>query len=338
MRSLGLLVVFTCMALGQEPIAVKLLPGVTMTLKRNPAGLRESFAVTASAGQTLLVELNMANPVDAVIRDDRIQVHGPGGAELKTGLEADTRYSWMDTLPQSGTYRVTLLLAGKDPYVLRLSLMDPRDPRIDVGILGSQISIPLLAKEMTWKREEFFPVVPELAEVGPDHLVASVGDVWVFVTSVEGLKKTWWIADEGARRVARLEAALKSGVVVGSPQELPGGANDHAELVFFTCKKVIEGPGLRAVRWVGTYDQTDSGPINPMAYAADGITRDGRYFVMIRGDVSHPAAPKRTDNFDPDRIKELREKLARKLEAAPGTSFTPGLEKLDEMVRSFSIH
>jgi hypothetical protein len=216
------------MAFGQEPIAVKLAPEVTTTLKRSPAGLRESFAVRASEGQTLQVELNMAHPVDAVIRDDKIQVHGPGGAELKTGLGAETPYNWMDVFPQSGTYRITLLLATREPYVLRMSLMDPRDPRPDAGISGSQISIPLLAKEMKWKREEFFPVVPELAEVGPDHLVASVGDVWVFVISVEGVKRTWWIADEGPRRVARLEAALKSGVVTGSPQELPGGANEHA--------------------------------------------------------------------------------------------------------------
>ena len=338
MRRLGLLPLFACMLSGQEPIAVKLAPGVTTTLKRNPAGLRESFAVTASAGQTLLVELNMANPVGAVPRDDKIQVHRPGGAELKAGLGEDSSYIWMGVLPQSGTYRITLLLATREPYVLRLSLIEPHDPRLDVGIAGSQISIPLLAKEMKWKREEFFPFVMDLAEVGPDHLVASVGDVWVFVMSVEGLKRTWWIADEGARRVARLEAALKSGVVTGSPQELPGGANDHAALVFFACKKVIEGPGLRAVRWVGAYDQTDSGPMNPMAYAADGITRDGRYFVMIRGSVSHPAAPSPTDHFDPDRIKVLREKLARKLEAVPATSFTPGLETLDEMVRSFAIH
>jgi hypothetical protein len=325
------------MALGQEPIAVKVAPGVATTLKRNPAGLRESFAVRASAGQTLLVELNIGEPKSGT-GEEKIQVYGPGGAEVESGLGAGTYSTWMDMLPRSGTYRVTLLLVMKEPYVLRFSLMEPHDPRLDVGINGSRISIPLLGKEMTWKREEFFPVIQDLAEVGPDHLVASVGDVWVFVMSVEGVKRTWWVADEGARRVARLEAALKSSVVTGSPQELPGGANDHAALVFFACKKVIEGPGLRAVRWIGSYDQTDSGPMNPMAYAADGISRDGRYFVMIRGDVSHPAVPKPTDSFDPDRIKDLREKLARKLDAAPETSFTPGLDKLDKIVRSFSIY
>ena len=59
MRSLGLLPVLTCMLSGQQPTAVKVAPGVTTTLKRNPAGLRETFAVTARAGQTLLVELNI---------------------------------------------------------------------------------------------------------------------------------------------------------------------------------------------------------------------------------------------------------------------------------------
>ena len=59
MRSLGLLSVFACMLCFQELITVKLTPGVTTTLKRSPAGLRETVAFTASAGQTLLVELNI---------------------------------------------------------------------------------------------------------------------------------------------------------------------------------------------------------------------------------------------------------------------------------------
>jgi len=321
---------------GPELTAIKLTPGVTTTLKRNPAGLRETFAVTASAGQTLLAELNIGEPGGGT-REDRIQVSGPGGAAVESGLEADTRATWMDVLPQSGTYRVTILLAAKERYVLRLSLMESHDPRIDVGLRGSQISMPLLAKEIKWSREKFFPVVPDLAEVGPDHLVASVGDVWVWVMSVEGLKKTWWVAGEGARRVARLEAALKSGIVTGSPQEFPGGANDHAGLVFFAGKKIIEGPGLRAVRWVGAYDQTDAGPVNPIAFAADGITPEGRYFVMIRGLVSHPAVSSTAYSLEGDRLKDFREKLARKLDSAPETSFTPGLDKLDEIVRSFAI-
>jgi len=144
MRSLGLLPVFACVLSGQELTAVQLTPGVTTTLKRNPAGLRQTFAVTAGAGQTLL---NVGEPGGGT-REDKIQVSGPGGAAVESGLEADTRATWMDVLPQSGTYRVTLLLAAKEPYVLRLSLMEPHDPRLDVGLRGGQISMPLLAKEI----------------------------------------------------------------------------------------------------------------------------------------------------------------------------------------------
>ncbi len=93
MRSL-LLAACTSMAFSQVRIALELMPGVTTTLKRNPAGLRKSFAVTASAGQTLPVELNLANPLDAIIRDHKIQVHGRGGAEVETG--------WEPTLPTTG--------------------------------------------------------------------------------------------------------------------------------------------------------------------------------------------------------------------------------------------
>ena len=155
--------------------------------------------------------------------------------------------------------------------------------------------------------------------------------------TVEGFKKTWWSEQEGGARVARLEAALKSGIVAGSPQQFPGQATEHADLVFFAARKVIQGPRLRAVRWVGAYDQTDSGPVNPIAFAADGITPDGRYFVMIRGLVAHPAVSNTAYTLEGNQLKDFREKLARKLDSAPGSSFTPDLETLDEIVRSFTI-
>lgn len=100
---------------------------------------------------------------------------------------------------------------------------------------------------------------------------------------------------------------------------------------------MIQGPGLRAVRWVGTYDQTNSSLVNPIQYAIDGMTPDGRYFVMIRGWVSHPAIPNKESNLEGDKLTELRAQVARKLDAAPASSFVPDLTKLDEWVRSFAI-
>jgi hypothetical protein len=337
MRSLGLLPFLACLLSGQELTAVRLTPGVTATLKRNPAGLRESFAVTASAGQTLLVELNIGGPY-AGTDGDRIQVSGPGNRIVDLGPAGDPPLDWIGVLPQPGTYLVTVLRAVKKPYVLRLTLMDPHDPRIDLGLRASQIFLPALAKQIKWSHEIFWPVIPDLAEFGPDRLQALVGHMSVCVMTVEGFKKTWWFEDEGARRVARLEAALKSGVVNGPPQELPGQATEHADLVFFAARKVIHGPGLRAVRWVGAYDQTDSGPVDPIAFAADGITPDGRYFVMIRVLVSHPAVPNAAAiPAERDRLVDFRKNLARKLDSAPPDSFTPSLERLDEIVRSFAI-
>jgi hypothetical protein len=334
MRILGLLPVFACLLSGQGANAVQLSPGVTTTLKRNPVGMQEIFAITASAGQTLLVELK----IDGVYTsDEQIQISGPGNATVQPALDAVPPIDWIGVLPQSGTYRVTVLRGGKKPYVLRLTLMDPHDPRIYLGLQASQISMPALGQQVKWERDIFWPVIPDLADFGPDRLQTQVKDVSVCVMSVEGFKKTWWDKEDGARRVARLEAALKSGVVTGSPDLLPGFATAHADLVFFAARKVILGPGLRAVRWVGAYDQTDSGPIDPISYAADGITPDGRYFVMIRGSVSHPAIPNAASSPAQDQLKDFRVKLARKLDSAPSTAFTPSLEKLDEMVRSFSI-
>lgn len=295
MRSLSLLPVFAFMLSGQELTTIKLTPRITATLKRNPAGLRETFAVTASAGQTLLVELNIGQP-DVERGDDRIQVSGPGDAAVEP--EPDlviAGYNWMNVLPQPGTYRVTLLRAVQKPYVLRLTLMDQHDPRLDLGLRASQISMPALAKEIKWSREKFFPVVPgDLATYAPDRLsaIANAGHTSVTVTTVEGLKKTWWLADDGARRLAKLEAALKSGVITCSPEEFPGKVTDESQLesklVFFTSQKIIQAPGLRAVRWVGDYDGMDAG-FNRLSYSADGITPDGRYFVTISALIGHPA-------------------------------------------------
>jgi hypothetical protein len=298
--------------------------------------LRESFAVTANAGQTLLVEMNLGE-LGPEVDHDKIQVSGPGDAIVEPGPATDPPLDWISVLPRPGTYLVTVLRGVKKPYVLRLTLMEPHDPRIDLGLRASQISLPALAKQIEWSRENFWPVVPDLADFGPDRLEALVGNVSVSVMSVEGFKKTWWLEDEGPKRVAELQAALKSGVVSGSPAKYPGQATSHADLVFFAARKVIYGPGLRAVRWVGAYDQTDSGPVDPIAFAADGITPDGRYFVMIRGLVSHPAVPDAASSPERGRLEEFREKLARKLDSAPPTSFMPSLEKLDEIVRSFTI-
>src|SRR4051794_20126967 len=108
MRSLGLLPVFACMLSAQELTAVKLTSGVTTTLKRNPSGLRESIGVTADAGQTLLVELNLGEP-EAGASGDKIQVSGPGNIDLESELSPDTSLVWMRALAKPGAYRVTVL-------------------------------------------------------------------------------------------------------------------------------------------------------------------------------------------------------------------------------------
>src|SRR4051812_2656322 len=93
MRILGLLPVFACMLSGQEFAAVKLTPGVTTTLKRNPDRLRESIAVAAGGGQTLLIELNLGQP-DAGTSGYKIQVSALGDSVLESELGADTSMVW----------------------------------------------------------------------------------------------------------------------------------------------------------------------------------------------------------------------------------------------------
>jgi len=308
----------------------------TTTTQRTPTGKIESFPVAAKAGQTLLVEVNVDN-TSRDAGDHKIAVFDPAAKPLESSLGEDTSLNWMGRLAVSGNYRVQIACPGPKPYALRVTLLDANDPRLDPGVRPEQISIVDPGHRIKWSREAFFPVVLEVSDFGPAHWKSAGGTLDITVLPIEGVRKTWWIENTGPKAVARLEAALqgKGGI---DPHGLPGDLNSDAALTFATQARRIDGPGIRAVRWLGNYDQSDSSPITPLTYAVDGITSDGKLLVVARGTTGHRALPKDVLDLEGARLHDYRRQMGRRLDSEAASSFSPDLEKLDAIVRSIQVH
>src|SRR5260370_19150424 len=132
-------------AVGQIP--VKVAPGRAAQMAREGGAERETFSVDALSGQVLLIELNAA---DAAKRkpDDKLTVStawvkGAPPMPSSLGDEPDTR--WMSVIPKPGTYRITVERPSKEPYDMRVTLMDVHDRRIDPGIPVAKVSAALAA-------------------------------------------------------------------------------------------------------------------------------------------------------------------------------------------------
>lgn len=91
-------------------------------------------------------------------------------------------------------------------------------------------------------------------------------------------------------------------------------------------------------------------PSDNLGYIFEGISNDGRYFILIRADISHPDQkrlhPKRQINGPPGHTWEspdpkvdapARIQLERNLAAAEPASFQPNLDQLDAVIRSLKL-
>jgi len=335
-RGLLLAAVFTLFA---QSLRVQLVPGVTTTLRRPPSE-RETFLVSASAGQTLLVELNIDKTrLPDGASQDRIQVSPEtAGPSVSPFGEQDAWQNWINVLPRSGAWRVTVYSPERLPHDVRMTLLDPHDPRLDPGIAADGVSLRGPHGTMNWSLKPFMPVVLSPVEFGPAHLEARDGEYWARIMAVDGFKKTWWMDGGGEKRVVRLQSALRSRTFMVSPQLFPSGATDVADLTFIARRSLLAGKSVRAIRWIGAYSQMGEGvPVNPLVYAADGITSDGRFLVLVRATVSHPAVPKDIMDLEGAKLQAFLARLSHLLEAASPDSFEPSLTHLDAMIESLGI-
>jgi len=336
--------VWACLAAGQEAVPVQLTPGTTAIrrLEHAPTDGRYAFSVAASRGQTLLIEWDPAS-MSQYDSDSKLRVFAPG--EREPPFPEDAQGQWMHVLRQSGVYRVVLDLPAGKPYVLRMTLLDPRDPRLDPGLRPEKVWIDLAALGIHEKLS-LQPFTPPPADLTVDEpwpaslAIVRTGKIEVRIMSVEAIRNTFWRDDgsEWEKRLALLERSLQPGVKPAAPFDLPMNRIDEAELDFAAVEKRVDGTWFRALRWVATFSTPPAVPRNPFTYVAEGISRDGRYFLLMRAAVTHPAAIAGPGDIDDGpELQALKAHIAGKLAAAPSSSYQPELATLDGIVASLKL-
>ena len=248
----------------------------------------------------------------------------------------------MNVLPHGGDYRITIDRPSKKRYVLRVTLMDPHDPRLDPGIQTDRVSIA--PEFLHWgKPLSLKPYEPgsfcQIDENWPAHLGMEDYGFGVEIMRVEGLKKAWWEDPEQLKALGRLELALNRQTAPANP---PLDTDKDAGFLHWGKPELIEGKSLRALRWV--VELTNGrGPLqNPLEYMVQAETNDGRYFLQIRMEVEYLNPPAGlTKPSDADLLDRAFDAFQRKvngaLAAASPDSFKPSLKKLDTAVRALEL-
>jgi len=322
-------------ALGQT-IPVQVQVGATANISKHvPAGPRERFSVAVSAGQTLLVDLDDY--------DGSVQIFGPmpGGTKPLPSVEiGGGKSDWMNVVAKTGTYEIAVHPSKPKPFDLHVTLMDPHDGRIDPGITPDKISVDLgpLGGKPKFKLEPFHPSLPgELDDPWPADLVAQQDHLEIRVMSLDGLKKRMARDKEWPTALARLEAALKPGGKIIAPQSLPPGSSEAA-LLFGARAEFVEGTSIRGIRYIGQFAQDDFGPAQLLSYVFFGISRDGKYFVTVQGEITFPELPKEGAPISAGpKLKALQADAARRLNAAKPEAFKPSLVQLDAVAKTLKL-
>ena len=306
---------------------VRITAGATFSITKHvPASSREVYTVAASAGQTLLVDLENG--------EGEVQVLGPAATTPLPSVDLGGKTDWMNVLAKPGTYQIAVRTTSKKPYDLVITLMDAHDPRLDPGIKPDQVSLDLGAfgGKAKLTSQPFRPrLTGELDDGWPAHLSVQNEKIEFKIMSLEGLKKRMARDPEWTKGLGRLEAALKPGAKTIPPEQLPPG-NVEAALRLGAREEIVENQSFRALRYVGYFAQDVSPPSNPISYILQGISRDGRHFILLRAQASHPSLAK-PGASTPAAMKEV----ARRLAAATPDSFTPSLVQLDAVARSLRL-
>jgi hypothetical protein len=314
------------MASGQT-VPVQITAGATSSITKHiPASSREIYTIAASAGQTLLVDLEHG--------DGEVQVLGPGATNPLPSVDLGSATDWMNVLAKPGTYQIAVRTKSKKPYNLVITLMDPHDPRIDPGVTPAQVSLDLGAfgGKAKLTLQPFTPrLTGELDDGWPAHLSVENEKIEFKIMSLEGLKKRMAQDPEWTKGLARLEAALQPGGKTVPPEQLPPGSAEAA-LMLGAREEMVENQSFHALRYVGYFAQDVVPPSNPLSYILQGVSRDGRYFILMRAESSHPSLAK-PGASTPAALREL----ARRLAAAAPDSFKPSLTQLDAVARSLQL-
>lgn len=333
-------IAFLCI-LAAADVPVVLQPGRTTVLELNkiPPDGREVFAVTARAGQTLFVEID-PKTFGQFDENSNLQVFGPSGVALEGGLDGQ----WLGRFQESGIHRIAVAMPARWPYWIRFTLMDPSDPRLTAGIMPASIEADLsaLGVKERFELQPFAPPSPiglTADECWPGHVALLSQKIQIRIFAVDGLAPTFWRDDNAAwpKRLALLQKTLEGNGPMPPPIDLPAPSAGNVGLEFAAAQKRIPGGSFRIVRWLANFSAMPAHPCNPMTYVAEGISQNGRYFLLVRAEIAHPAVDGLPDLDDGPELQALKASVAKQLAAASPDSFQPSLRILDGIVASLRI-
>jgi hypothetical protein len=279
----------------------------------------------------------------------RLEVYPPelNSRELERGGDdAKSVYA----LPQNGAYRVLVASETRSPSSnnsgnasgskdwpsLGFAFLAANDPRVDTGIKPEQLSIDFgpfgqKADLRTFLYQHFEGYVDEY---WPSNLGVQNDRIEFRIMRVGAYKKVFE-SDESMELLKKAIESRGKDVVV---KDLPYPAYEDVAYIMSTRREFLEGVGWRGLRWIVGVGQDDS--CRPdLGYFFRGLSNDGRYFIMIRARVSHPATQQvwTADCIADAEAVKLEELLQRNLATAAPSSFQPNLDQLDAVIRSLKL-
>ena len=88
---------------------------------------------------------------------------------------------------------------------------------------------------------------------------------------------------------------------------------------------------------IGQFAQEDLSPADNLSYMLYGISKDGKYFVVIRGQISFPGLPKEGGPVRGQKLKTLQAQAATRLNGAKPEAFKPNLSQFDAICKSLRL-
>jgi len=333
-----------------EPIQVK--PPASFNSEQLSQTLPAHFTVAASAGQFLRVKVDLGAGNNA---SESVSVQPPGSNSALLKALQNVGECWGNfvyALQDTGTYRVEFDSGGRAASI-DFSLLAADDPMIDPGIAPEEISIDF----GSFAQRDRIAVVPytegceEGDESWPTHLGLDNGHFEFRIMQVAGYKEVF-AKYLGAGAMTNLETALSSIGKATAGNKLPYVDKDRWGAYTMTARQeLIEGEGWRGLRWIAGYGGGDEDyPSTSLGYIFEGISNDGRYFILIRADISHSdqnrfhpqrpvhGTPGHTwEEGDPKVETPARLRLEKALSVADPASFHPKLNDLDAVIRSLKL-
>jgi hypothetical protein len=171
----------------------------------------------------------------------------------------------------------------------------------------------------------------------------------ISVYPIEEFKKVYALSPEMVKGftedMAAISAIGNGSGAIGLEKELPYGLFIDAHQSFRAHATRVAFKSGKGFGFLTQYDIEPTLVNNEnLVYVLQGVTADGKYYVLAEFHVASPlAAPRPGESHDGYSITNEKgyaayvAKTAKKLEASPARDFTPNLEKLDELFKSITV-